>query len=158
MRRATVDDVEEMVQLRLAMQREFAHSGQAVRGVSDPETFVEVNRSYFERKLPAEEFVGFVAESDGRHVATSGMVVHEAPPTANNPVGVQGYVINMYTVPEYRGRGLARALLDALIAYAKGLKARRLWLRTSELGRSLYRSAGFAEDNDYMRLSIEASE
>jgi GNAT superfamily N-acetyltransferase len=157
-RRATVDDIEEMLPLRMAMQREFRTFGHAARGVADPEAFVSTNRSYFERKLPTGEFVAIVAEEQGRIVATSGMVVYEAPPTPGNPSGVQGYVINMYTLPEHRGQGLARALLDELIAHAKSLGARRVWLRTSEMGRSLYRAAGFFEDEDYMRMAIEELE
>lgn len=157
-RRATVDDIEEMLPLRLAMQREFRKSGQAALGVPDPEGLLAGSRSYYERKLPTGEFVAFLAESEGRIVATSGMVVYEAPPTPGNPAGVQGYVLNMYTVPDHRGRGLARSLLDALIAHARSIGARRVWLRTSEMGRSLYRATGFLEDADYMRLAVDESE
>lgn len=157
-RRATVDDVEEMVRLRLALQEEFRTSGLGGTGVADPAAFMAANRAYFERKIPTGEFVAFLAEANGQIVATSGMVVYEAPPTPGNPAGVQGYVINMYTVPEYRGRGLARSLLDELIEYVRSRGARRVWLRTSEMGRSLYRKAGFAEDEDYMLLAIEGTE
>lgn len=157
-RRATVDDIEEIVPLRLAMMEEFRKTGQSARGVADPDGLAVANRSYYERKLPTGEFVSFVAVAEGKIVATSGMVVYEAPPNPGNPTGVQGYVLNMYTVPEHRGRGLARALLDELIAHAKSLGARRVWLRTSEMGRSVYRAVGFSEDEDYMRLSIEGAE
>lgn len=157
-RRATVEDIEEMVPLRLAMLREFRKTGQAARGVADPDGPAAANRSYYELKLPTGEFVSFVAVAEGKIVATSGMVVYEAPPNPGNPAGVQGYVLNMYTAPGYLGQGLARALLDELIRHARSLGARRVWLRTSEMGRSVYRAAGFFEDEDYMRLAIEDAE
>ncbi|MBJ7600395.1 MAG: GNAT family N-acetyltransferase [Candidatus Nephthysia bennettiae] len=52
----------------------------------------------------------------------------------------------MYVDPEYRGRGVGRAVLDALEAAARQLGVRRLVLETGvhqEAAISLYRSAGF---------------
>lgn len=155
-RRAGVDDIEEMVRLRLEMQREFRVSGQAARGVPDPEGFVELNRAYFERALPAEGFVAFVAESEGEMVGTSGMVVYEAPPTPGNPSGVEGYILNMYTVPGRRSEGIAGALLERLIEHARSIGARRVWLRTSGMGRRVYERAGFVSDADNLALKLEA--
>jgi hypothetical protein len=86
-RRATVDDIEGMLPLRLAMQREFRKSGQAAAGAADPEGLLAANRSFYERKLPTGEFVAFVAAAEGKIVATSGTVVYEAPPTPGNPTG-----------------------------------------------------------------------
>ncbi|HTM19299.1 MAG TPA: GNAT family N-acetyltransferase [Kofleriaceae bacterium] len=54
----------------------------------------------------------------------------------------------MYTVPAMRGRGLARRLLDELIAQARTLGARRIVLETGERqteSLALYRKAGFVE-------------
>lgn len=57
-------------------------------------------------------------------------------------------VRRMYVVPEVRGRGIARAILDGLVAAARELAYERVRLetgvrQTEALG--LYRSAGFAE-------------
>jgi len=86
------------------------------------------------------------------------MVVYEAPPTAGSPSGVEGYILNMYTVPERRGEGISRMLLERLIEYGKSLGARRLWLRTNAMGRGVYAEAGFVEDADYMRLRLRPVE
>jgi hypothetical protein len=95
-RRAGLGDIEAMVRLRRDMQAELNEDG---RGLS-PDSVMAFNRDYFERQLPKEAFVAFVAESEGEIVATSGMVVYEAPPTPGNPSGVEGYIMNMYTLPK----------------------------------------------------------
>jgi GNAT superfamily N-acetyltransferase len=99
--------------------------------------------------------VAFVAETDGQIVATSGMVVYEAPPTGGNPTGVEGYIMNMYTLPEWRGHGLARRLLDCLTEHARGLGARRVWLRASAQGRRVYEPYGFSGDENQMYLKLD---
>ena len=56
-----------------------------------------------------------------------------------------GYILNMYTIPEARGRGVCTRLLEELIKEAKSLGLRYLHLHASEDGVNIYRKAGFAE-------------
>jgi GNAT superfamily N-acetyltransferase len=151
-RRAGLGDIEAMVRLRRDMQAELNEDG---RGLS-PDSVMAFNRDYFERQLPKEAFVAFVAASEGEIVATSGMVVYEAPPTPGNPSGVEGYIMNMYTLPKWRSHGLARRLLDCLTEYARGLGARRVWLRASAQGRRVYEPYGFAGDKNQMFLRLDS--
>lgn len=148
-RRATADDADTLTRLRLEMQTElFAGDGHG----ASPDEIVEDNREYFREHLPVGDFVAFVAEAGGAIVATSGVVVYRAPPTGGNPSGVEGYVMNMYTVPEYRGRGLAPRLLDRLIEHIRGLGGHRVWLRASDYGRPVYDRYGFRGDDPHYML------
>jgi GNAT superfamily N-acetyltransferase len=148
-RRATAEDADELTRLRLAMQMElFAGDG---RGAS-PEEIVEHNRRYFREHLPVGDFVAFVAEVDGEIVGTSGIVVYQAPPTQGNPTGIEGYVMNMYTVPEHRGHGIATRLLDHLVEHVRALGGRRAWLRASDSGRPVYHRYGFRGDDPHYML------
>jgi ribosomal protein S18 acetylase RimI-like enzyme len=147
-RRATADDAEAMTCLRRDMQTEL-FAGDA-RGTS-PDELADYNRQYFLEHLPAGDFVAFLAETGGAIVATSGIVIYAAPPTGGNPTGIEGYVMNMYTVPEYRGRGIATRLLDQLIEHVRSLGGRRAWLRASDSGRPVYHRYGFrGDDPSYM--------
>ena len=56
---------------------------------------------------------------------------------------MRGYVSSVYTAPEYRRRGVARTLMDNLLAHARELGVTRLILWASELGRPLYLDLGF---------------
>lgn len=58
----------------------------------------------------------------------------------------KGFIVGFYVVPELRGSGLAAALLDRLIAEARGAGLRGLTLSVTwgnEPARRLYRRAGF---------------
>jgi GNAT superfamily N-acetyltransferase len=68
-----------------------------------------------------------------------------------------GEIKRMYVRPEFRGRGIGRALLQALVAEAQevGYAAVRLdSTRFMEAAHSLYRSAGFHEIEPYMESEI----
>jgi GNAT superfamily N-acetyltransferase len=148
-RRATVGDADELTHLRLEMQTElFAGDG---RGAA-PDEIIEHNRRYFREHLPVGDFVAFVAEMDGAIVGTGGIVVYRAPPTQGNPTGIEGYVMNMYTVPSYRGRGIATRLLDHLVEHVRDLGGRRAWLRASDSGRPVYHRYGFRGDDPHYML------
>ena len=154
-RRATADDADEMARLRREMQAELQETGGRTLALDDAARY---NRDYFREKLPAGEFVAFLADARGVIAGTSGMVVYRAPPTQNNPTGVEGYIMNMYTVPAYRGQGIATRLLERIVEHARGLGARRVWLRASEVGRPVYERFGFGDDPHYMAYRIPEEE
>jgi ribosomal protein S18 acetylase RimI-like enzyme len=61
------------------------------------------------------------------------------------------YLAELYVVPDLRGHGLGRALLDASIELARETGADYMCLATSEddvAARSLYESAGFSDRDD----------
>jgi ribosomal protein S18 acetylase RimI-like enzyme len=61
------------------------------------------------------------------------------------------YLAELYVVPERRGEGLGRALLDASVELARDTGADYMCLGTSEddvAARSLYESAGFSNRDD----------
>ena len=80
-RRAQVHDAADLAQLRAAMFDEI-HSTPS--NTKEPAAIYE---SYLRRALADESFVAFVADHDGRIVATTGLVFHRNPPTPDNPTG-----------------------------------------------------------------------
>jgi GNAT superfamily N-acetyltransferase len=65
-------------------------------------------------------------------------------------------VVNVYTEPGSRRRGIARALMQAMMGWAKAQGFDRLLLHASDGGRPLYLSLGFAPTNE-MRWSINGA-
>ena len=147
-RLAGVGDVEGLVALRLAFLAEVAGADAA-----DAE-LARTLREYFAETLPSGEFLAFVAFAGGRMVACSGMVIHRTPPRPRNRSGREGYIMNMYTLPDYRGRGLATALLARLTALAAEKGCPRVSLHALPAGRSMYLKAGFAPDEAQLRLDL----
>ncbi len=119
---------------------------------SEMETTAAANRRYLHDKLPNNEFIAFLAEAEGETVGTSGLVLWERPPTSRNR-GLDGYIMNMYTVPQWRGQGIASALLERLVRCAQEAGARRVFLRAvSPGGKRLYERLGFGPSDTYMEF------
>ncbi len=148
-RRATLEDVEVLVQLRLQLFRE---TGEMRSGTPSPEV-VEMTRTYFQENLPAERFLAWIAETDRQVIGTSGLIFFEKPPTVKTHR--EAYVMNMYTIPEWQRKGVASALLQEIISYVQTTSARRIWLRTTEAGRRLYEKHGFVPTKDELELKWE---
>jgi GNAT superfamily N-acetyltransferase len=148
-RRAVEGDIEALVRLRLAMLAELRELDD-----SEMERTAAANRRYFRDKLPNGEFIAFLTETKSEIVATSGLVLWERPPTGGSS-SIDGYIMNMYTVPEWRGRGIASALLEHLVRCAQEAGARRVFLRAvSAEGSRIYQRLGFAGSGTYMELRL----
>lgn len=158
-RLATVDDIEMLVRLRVAMMAETDGNDRGAGASPRGEALAEANRAYMGQALPTGEFVAFVAESDGAIVATSGLTLYRAAPNPGNLSGVQAYILNMYTLPEWRRKGLASALVKRLVEHARSAGATRVALRATEAGHSVYERLGFTSDSRYMhrRIAIDSS-
>ena len=57
-------------------------------------------------------------------------------------------VVNVYTETEYRGQGIARALMRVIMEWACAIGSDRLVLHASDAGRPLYVSLGFHPTNE----------
>ena len=150
-RRATVEDIEALVEMRLALQREIG----ALFGDAPAEGAAEANRSYLNWALPAGEFYAWVAEAKGNLVACSGLVLYSRLPGMHGLASREAYVMNMYTYPKYRRMGIASELLNRIIQFARSAGARRVWLRATPMGKAVYEKAGFQPMESAMQLKLE---
>ena len=62
-------------------------------------------------------------------------------------------VVNMYTAPEFRKQGLAREIMNTIIAWCKAEGFGCITLHASVYGRHLYESLGFQQTNE-MRILL----
>ena len=151
-RRATRADLPVIVDLRLAFDRELL-------GGDLPPDRVGPHRSqvadYLATHVDGATYRLFVAEEGGRIVGMGGLVVVDRPPHPRSRRSAEGFIVNVYTLPRWRGRGVGRAIMDALVADGRQLRLRRVWLRTSEEGRPLYESMGFRDPGNYLALDLD---
>jgi GNAT superfamily N-acetyltransferase len=118
----------------------------AMQGVSAP---------FFEAGLRDGTYRGFFATDEtGRIVAGGGVVLLAYQPHPLDPRPRRAFVVNLYTEPEHRRRGLARRLMEAMIEWCRGEGYATLSLHASDEGRALYESLGFVPTNE-MRLTLE---
>jgi GNAT superfamily N-acetyltransferase len=139
-RRATPEDLESLVRLRMALFAELDLEQTAKDGAP----LVAATRIYLGDALTTGRFHAWLAETDAREaVACSGLVFLERPPAPGALDAREGYVLNMYTAPAWRGKGIARALMETLMAHARELHLHKLFLHASDDGRPLYERLGF---------------
>ncbi len=138
-RRATADDLETLVTLRLKLEYEDHPADEQA-----PAEMRQALADYLAAALPSEQMLIWVAEADGAIVGTSGLIFFQKPPTEHNPSGREAYILNMYTLPEWRGQGIATALVQTLIAYVRQTPARRIFMYATPAGKPLYEKLGFA--------------
>ena len=148
---AVTSDVESLVDLRVAFLNEVA-----AEAAEDPQLRQAV-REYFAAALGMGEFVSYLAEANGAVIAASGMVFHHHPPSPANPSGREAFIMNMYTVPAHRGRGIATQLLRRLLDYARHQGCGSAVLHALPKGRSIYERAGFVATETEMRLSLAST-
>ena len=65
----------------------------------------------------------------------------------------RAYVLNMYTEPAHRRRGLAKRVLEAIVVWCREQGFKVVLLHASDAGRPLYRQFGFEPTNE-MRLLL----
>jgi len=141
-RRVTLSDVSTLVDYRVRFLNELHNH------VENNETEVvrESLQRYFTKAISSGDFVAWVAELDGKMVATSGMVVWQIPARYGGvESGRLGYLLNFYTIPKARRKGIAARLLNELVKDARLMGLRYLHLHASKYGESIYRKAGFVE-------------
>lgn len=148
-RKALLHDVEAITELRIELLIAVGDVNEGNRS----EVF-NANLNYFKEKLSNGTFSAWVAEIKGTIIAISGLVFFERPPHGDNLSGLEAYIMNMYTKPQYRGCGLARSLLEECISDCRSLGVGRIWLHSSPDGYPLYKQMGFSEKDSEMELLL----
>ena len=139
-RRAELSDIKEISEIR---KKQIQDEGQTPDIDIDEDLY-----KYFEKYMGSGELIEWVAEDEGRIIATAAIVFMDFPPSFNNKTGRTGYVGNVYTADAYRGKGIAGQLLEKLEEEAKQRGITRLLLHASEAGRKAYLKSGYI-DVDY---------
>lgn len=130
------------IDILVEWRRRFAEE---LGGAMNPEVaaqFVEMGRAYFTQETD-KNYICWYATANGDVAAIAGMVVRRGPGNIKNPTGVWGYIMNVYTVPEHRRKGLSAMLINKLVATGvdRGIKA--FELHATKEGEPVYIKSGF---------------
>jgi len=155
-RRATVADIPALVHHRVSMYRDMGDISP-----SDEARLSDATTDYFRSALDSGEYLAWLAVTSGapeQVVAGAGLIVRPMIPRPGVAGGVEvreAQVVNVYTEPEWRRRGLAALVMQHLLDFTRANHLRRVSLHASDEGRPLYASLGFAPTNE-MRLAPPA--
>ncbi|RHA51985.1 GNAT family N-acetyltransferase [Eubacterium ventriosum] len=91
-------------------------------------------------------------ECEGKFVGAGGVSYYNVMPTYHNHTGRKAYIMNMYTKPEYRRKGIAIKTLELLVKDAQEKGITDISLEATDIGKPLYEKFGFVAMESEMKL------
>ena len=148
-REATLNDLPELVAQRRQMYEDM--------GYTDTARLDELEKAFelwLHDKLEDGHYRNWLAESsDGRIAAGAGLWLVDWPPQMMDLAPYRGYIMNVYTAPDFRKRGLAKRMVQTIVNWCADQRIETVSLHASCEGRPVYESLGFAPTNE-MRLRV----
>jgi len=93
-------------------------------------------------------------DASGRVAAGGGALLCPWPANPKDPCTQRAVILNVYTEPEFRKRGIARQIMLTILEWLKEQGLRAVNLHASAEGRPLYEELGFEATNE-MRLKFD---
>lgn len=149
-KKVTIDDLSELVKTRIEVLR-AANKLDAAVDMSEVE---KQSEDYYKEALQDGTHAAYLVYDGEVFVGAGGVSFFRVMPTYHNPTGNKAYIMNMYTNPDYRRRGIACRTLGLLVEAAKEKGITSICLEATEMGRPLYEKYGFVKMNDEMELPV----
>ena len=122
--------------------------------VEELDRMVEVAGPWLARALGDGSYRHWLAiDAAGRVAGGGGVLLSPWPANPHDPCTERGVILNVYTEREFRRRGVARQVMEAILAWIKAYGLRGVNLHASAEGRALYEKLGFEATNE-MRLKF----
>lgn len=144
LKKAAITDIDTLIEYRILFLLE-------AQGNASKEQELVLRKSlkqYFTESIENNSFLAWIAEYENKPIGFSGMVIREQPGNFDIPNGKTGYILNMFTLKEYRNNGIGSMLFEKLIYEAKQRKLDRIDLHATTDGEPIYRRFGFIEPHD----------
>ena len=120
---------------------------------SSLEKMASLTTEYLAKAMVEGSFRAWLACAASQVVAGGAVIVSPWPAHPYDLECRRATILNVYTEPEYRRQGIARLLMQTMIAWCKQQGFARVTLHASDEGKPLYESLGFEPSNE-MRLNL----
>ena len=145
--KAGIQDIDDLVQMRLSYLEED-------NGSLDDNDAAWIRRDlpdYFREHIDRDLFAYVIKEHE-TIVSCAFLLVTVKPMSPSFINGRTGTVLNVYTCPNYRRRGFAKMIMEALLLDAKKQELSVVELKSTEDGYPLYKALGFTDDHSKYHL------
>ena len=96
------------------------------------------NIEYYKKHLSDDTHTAcFACDEHGAIIGCGGICYQTEMPSPDNLTGTCGYLMNIYTVPQVRGIGIGREIIEFLIADAKKRRTGKIYLESSDVAKPL---------------------
>ncbi len=147
--KADLKDIDELVQLRL----EYLTEDYGNLTDSQTEKIKSQLPVYYQKHLNKDLFV-YTVKSE-RIISCCFLLISEKPANPAFISGRTGTVLNVYTKPEFRRKGIAGTIMKSLIADAQKMKLDFVELKATDDGYNIYKSVGFKDVfSEYHNMKI----
>jgi len=148
-RTGSIRDLTHLLHHRRAMFREMGGADETML-----DEMQEASEQYLREALETGIYRAWLAETaDGRVVSGGGIAIVPWPGSPGFPSTRRGWILSVYTEPEFRRRGIARRLMETIVEWCRGEGFAYVSLHASQDGRLLYEKMGFVPTNE-MRLYL----
>lgn len=140
-RPAEVEDAASLAHMRLALILEYNPSAES----ASAEAYERRCHEFFSRALADGSVLAWLASTAGSAVGAASLELRPTFPRPSRFHAIDARVRSVFVRPEYRRRGVARALTETCIIAARDRGVDRLTLGATEAGLLLYRTLGFEQ-------------
>jgi GNAT superfamily N-acetyltransferase len=148
-RKATVEDIPEILRQRRGMYEDMDYK--------DPKALaamLSTSEVYLSRTVAEESFRGWLAFLRGHVVAGGAILLSPWPSHPYDGQCLRATILNVYTYPQHRHKGIARRLMEIMIDWCRKQQFAAVYLHASKDGRHLYEQLGFEPTNE-MKLTLK---
>lgn len=122
-----------------------------VFGTEPSPRLLVANRQYYRVHIADGSHLAFVAECDGEDCGCGAVCFTDELPSPDNPGGRCAYLMNIYVRAPFRNRGIGHSIVARLVEEARARRCGKIYLETTDRGKSLYLSSGFGPMPDMMK-------
>ena len=146
--KAGPEDLELLVRTRIQV---LLAANQLPEG-TDMTAVETASRDYYRAALADGSHAAWLVFDGDTWIGAGGVSFYRIMPTYHNPSGRRAYLMNIYTRPDYRRRGIARHMVDLLVGEARQRGITAISLEATDMGRPLYEDYGFVQMPAEMEL------
>lgn len=144
-KRAILSDIDILTNMRIEMLCEEKALS------NNQKTLIKENtKQFLVNEMTNKSLISWIALNNQNIVCMGCINFFSFPPNDWCPSGKTAYIGNVYTLPDFRKKGIGSNVVFYLIEEAKLHQCERILLNTTEMGRTLYEMHGFEDSSTAM--------